>query len=775
MIITIVPVVTPVFNPVGPFCQNSTPSSLPSTSTNGIPGTWSPGTINTGNAGTTVYTFTPNAGQCAIKATLSVTINPDVTVTFDPIGPFCQGSTAPALPTTSIEGITGTWSPATINTALIGTSTYTFRPAGGQCGMTASIDIEITSQIVPNFTTIGPLCQNSNPPKFVTTSNDGFTGTWSPDTISTAKIGTTTYTFTPAAGQCGTTATMNVVITNLVTPVFNPIGPLCQNSPDPILPTTSTNGIIGSWTPSTINTATLGTSNYTFTPTANQCGTKTTMDVFITSQVQPTFTQIGPLCENSTAPQLPKTSDNGINGTWSPATVSTDTAGTTTYTFTPISSAGFCAATITMDITVKPTFSSTTDITICTNQLPYSWNGQTYMAAGTYSVTLLSSQACDSIATLNLTVNSFLTSTTNVSICNSQLPYSWNGRSYNAGGTYTTTLQNAMGCDSVASLVLTVRPILTSITDVSVCSAQLPFSWNGVSYSLPGHYSKQLTTQSGCDSVATLILTVEPLATAFISGNQTICPGASTVLNLNFTGTGPWTVVYSDGTASYTIDSIYVSPYQLRVSPLVTTKYAITSVATDNCTNPNLNNSFTVTVIPSQKGIRYQTEFAMPNNPKPLQARSIGGNYSYTWNPLVGLSDYSIPNPIFNYDKSTEYTVTMRSAMGCLTVDTIQVKMVADAPGVLPPELFVPKAWTPNGDGKNDLLLPFPAKIRELKYFRVYNRWGQLMFETNQLLRGWNGIFNGKPQAMDSYSWIAEAIGLDGTTIKRSGTSALLR
>ena len=83
--------------------------------------------------------------------------------------------------------------------------------------------------------------------------------------------------------------------------------------------------------------------------------------------------------------------------------------------------------------------------------------------------------------------------------------------------------------------------------------------------------------------------------------------------------------------------------------------------------------------------------------------------------------------------------------------------------------------FAPNGDGRNDLLLPFPAKIRELKYFRVFNRWGQLMFETKELMKGWNGVFNGKLQVADAYSWTAEAIGIDGSIIKRAGNSALLR
>ena len=774
MIVSISPIVTPLINPLGPFCQFSAAPPLPSASEEGITGTWSPATINTAITGTTVYTFTPAANQCASPTTLSITIIPEVTVTFNPIGPFCQGSTAAALPTTSIEGITGTWSPSTVNTTFIGVTKFTFTPDGGQCGAKAVIDIQITSQIVPTFNPIGRLCQNSNPPMLPKISADGFVGSWSPDTITTAIGGTTTYTFTPAPGQCGTTATMDVLITTQVTPIFTGIGPLCQNSPDPVLPTTSSNGIIGSWNPATINTAVIGTSNYTFTPTANQCGTATTMDVYVVTQTEPTFKQIGPLCQNATAPQLPKASSNGVQGTWSPATIKTDSAGKTTYTFTPLSN-GACAAVVTMDVTVKPVRSSETTITICTNQLPYSWNGQSFTAAGTYKVTLLSSLACDSMATLKLVVNNFLTSTTTVDICPAQLPYSWNGRMYNAGGTYSTTLQNSKGCDSIPTLILTVKPILTSLTEVSVCATDLPYAWNGQNYVLEGIYSKTLKNQAGCDSIASLKLTINPLATGAFTGLPTICSGTPTTLNLNLTGNGPWAVTYTDGVSIYEIDSITVSPYQLNVSPAGTTTYRVTSVSNRNCVNSNLNSAFTLKVIPAPKGVRLPTEFAQPNNPKPLEARRLAGNFTFNWNPVVGLSDYNIPNPVFNYNKNTEYTITLRSNLGCVTIDTLLVRTVTEYSGDLPADFFVPKAWTPNGDGKNDILFPFPAKIKELRYFRVFNRWGQLMFETNQLMKGWNGMYNGRPQVMDSYSWIAEGVGIDGIIIKRTGNAALLR
>ncbi|MEZ4798726.1 MAG: hypothetical protein R2809_02890 [Flavobacteriales bacterium] len=121
------------------------------------------------------------------------------------------------------------------------------------------------------------------------------------------------------------------------------------------------------------------------------------------------------------------------------------------------------------------------DVTLCSNQLPYTWNGIDYTAAGTYDVTLTSVAGCDSIATLNLSINEVLTSTEDVTLCSNQLPYTWNGVDYTAAeGSYDITLTSVAGCDSIATLNLTINDVLTSLEDVTICSNQLPLQqeWN---------------------------------------------------------------------------------------------------------------------------------------------------------------------------------------------------------------------------------------------------------------------------------------------------------
>ena len=182
----------------------------------------------------------------------------------------------------------------------------------------------------------------------------------------------------------------------------------------------------------------------------------------------------------------------------------------------------------------------------------------------------------------------------------------------------------------------------------------------------------------------------------------------------------------------------------------------------------------TVAVAPQVSGIRYDAVVATANVPLQLTSRILGNDYTYNWNPSVGLNNSTIPDPIFTYDRQIEYLIEMTSVAGCVTVDTLLVKMLTDIPTTLS-DVFVPKAWSPNNDGHNDKLFPIPVNIKELVYFRVFNRWGQLVFETNILRNGWDGIFKGQPQVMDTYTWTVEAIGEDGKYYKRAGNSVLIR
>ena len=323
----------------------------------------------------------------ATRTPVTVTLSDNITPSFTGMGPYCEGETPGTLPATSINSITGTWSPATINTASAGTTTYTFTPDGGQCATVVTMDVTVnTGNIIPTFTALGPYCAGDTPGTLSGTSTNGITGSWSPATISTASAGTVTYTFTPVAGQCALTTAMDITTNPLVTPAFTTLGPYCAGDTPGTLSGTSTNGITGSWSPATISTASAGTATHTFTPTAGQCANTTTMNITVNATVTPTFTALGPYCVGIVPGTLPGTSNNGITGSWSPATISTAFAGTTTYTFTP--TAGQCAVTTTMDISVISTIMATLGedtLHICDKTSPGTFTATVSGGEGTYT------------------------------------------------------------------------------------------------------------------------------------------------------------------------------------------------------------------------------------------------------------------------------------------------------------------------------------------------------------------------------------------------------
>ena len=140
-----------------------------------------------------------------VKIIIIEVIHDQITPTFDPIGPYCPGTTIAELPDTSKNGIAGSWSPSIDNTT---TTSYTFTPSDGQGATTAILQIEILSLTVPVFPAIGTLCWNSEAPGLPSTSTNGIRGAWSPSAVDTHTAGSATYTFTPRAGQCAASTSL---------------------------------------------------------------------------------------------------------------------------------------------------------------------------------------------------------------------------------------------------------------------------------------------------------------------------------------------------------------------------------------------------------------------------------------------------------------------------------------------------------------------------------------------------------------------------------------
>ena len=321
-ILTVTAKVTPTFNAVAAICSGSTLPNLPTISTNGYTGSWSPAINNTA---TVTYTFTPTSGQCATTTTITIVINQKVTAVFDPVAVQCHNDpNVPILPLISRNGISGTWTPAAVSLATVGLNQmYTFQPNPGQCvtATVVTLSIDVLQVTIPNFPNRS-YCYGTdlaNIPLLDTTSPNGVEGTWSPSVISNTT--TAIYTFTPntVINQCAKIQRITVTIVPKTIPDFSAIS-FCLGTTAPVLVPISPNGVTGTWTPPAIDNTVVGTFPYVFSPTAGLCATSQTLNVAVTPPPIPSFQDIA-LCKGTAPPVLSSVSPNGISGSWIPVTI----------------------------------------------------------------------------------------------------------------------------------------------------------------------------------------------------------------------------------------------------------------------------------------------------------------------------------------------------------------------------------------------------------------------------------------------------------------------
>jgi gliding motility-associated-like protein len=173
-----------------------------------------------------------------------------------------------------------------------------------------------------------------------------------------------------------------------------------------------------------------------------------------------------------------------------------------------------------------------------------------------------------------------------------------------------------------------------------------------------------------------------------------------------------------------------------------------------------------VTVLP--KVIAYAGNDTIVSTNLPHQLLATGG-VSYLWSPANVLNNATIANPIAIVSRDTRMIVQVKNALSCSAYDTIWLRVL---PGI---NYYVPNAFSPNGDGVNDVFRATSVGIVSTQYFRIFNRYGELVFETNQIGKGWDGTFKNKPQAVGNYVWVIKGIDKNGKSVERKGNLVLIR
>ncbi len=164
-----------------------------------------------------------------------------------------------------------------INASTTMTAQAIYTSCNGQQTVTSqNVLLNYTNEFEPTFTPIDPIC-NGESVTLPTASLEGVTGSWTPDTVDNTQ--TTEYIFTPDPGQCARPTSIEIIVREQVTPSFIQPAPICAGDVAPVLPTTSDNGVTGSWSPSVVDNMASG--QYTFTPDSGQCGLPFVMDITV--------------------------------------------------------------------------------------------------------------------------------------------------------------------------------------------------------------------------------------------------------------------------------------------------------------------------------------------------------------------------------------------------------------------------------------------------------------------------------------------------------------
>ncbi len=475
-----------------------------------------------------------------------------------------------------------------------------------------------------------------------------------------------------------------------------------------------------------------------------------------------------------------------------------------------------------LELIVHPVYSTSFSESICEG-FSYSFAGTDYDVSGQYPYTFTSVHGCDSVATLNLTVLPVYTVEVDEEICDGNT-IQFNGSEYGDEGIYPHLLQTDAGCDSTVILNLTVHPVYATSFGESICQGS-SFTFEGTSYSQPGQYFHTYTTPFGCDSVVTLNLEVIPPDPVYYGAS--ICQGDSYILEgveISFAGDYPVTYQTSSGCDSVAILQLTVYPsfwnaesvnicdgesYQFQGSSYSTEGQYLANYQTIHGCDSIYALDLIVNPVPevsigdeyhlcagesvSLQNDRTQGFYRWNNGSENNQLIvDTEGMYWLQVTTTAGCSDrdtawvevhpvpHRVPEQWFSlcpgYDQvvldagnegalfqwntgaltqtiSVEYVgvykVIIANQAGCMIEDEIYVFEYCE------PSIFVPGAFTPNGDGLNDYFLAEGVGIRDFEMI-VKDRWGTEVFKTNDIEFGWNGSLRQSDYyvADGVYSWI---------------------
>ncbi len=483
------------------------------------------------------------------------------------------------------------------------------------------------------------------------------------------------------------------------------------------------------------------------------------------------------------------------------------------YTVTGSNAAG-CTNTATVQVIVNPlpvvtisSFPANAQVCVGGSMIvngigaaTYAWtgginNGIAFTPAmyGSYTVTGTDANGCSNTASFSVTVNPLPTVLAAASpsiICEGETiiftgsgasSYNWSGGVSNgvpasplSSASYTVTGTDANGCSNTSSVSITVHalPVVGATAAPSLLcegsstvlsgSGANSYSWtggvsNGVSFIPPSSstYTVTGTDANGCTNTSTVSITVNSsLFISIIPNDPILCLGDSIQLLASGATTYNW------------LPNTYMSQNNVSnpfVFPVSNTTYTVTGTDASGCSGTQTV-SIQVLVDPQ---LTLSKSGDIECNQHTIQLNASGAAF-YTWQPATGVSNANISNPLATLNQTTTFTVTATIGT-CVITDTLTVYSYNNDET----SIFIPNAFSPNNDGNNDCI-----HVRNLAnflhyYFGIYNRWGNLVFETDNPNDCWDGYYHNKPADIGTYYYYLNAETRCGKMLKKGDITLL--
>ncbi|MBC8033150.1 MAG: gliding motility-associated C-terminal domain-containing protein [Chitinophagaceae bacterium] len=248
-----------------------------------------------------------------------------------------------------------------------------------------------------------------------------------------------------------------------------------------------------------------------------------------------------------------------------------------------------------------------------------------------------------------------------------------------------------------------------------------------------------------------------PYPDADAGNDVTICYDDTTQLTASIVG-----ISFTWSPVNTLINGATLTPL---ARPLTTTRYVLSVLDNKGCPKPGTD-TVVVTVRP-EIFARAGNDTSVVIN-QPLLFNGSGADF-YEWSPATGLSRTDVNNPTARLTENITYIMKAYTAENCFDYDTVNVKVFKTLP-----DIFVPNAFTP-GRSSNAFFRPIPVGISRIEFFRVFNRWGQIVYSSIDQFSGWDGKIGGREQPQGTYVWMVKGTDFTGKPVVKKGTVVLIR